>query len=83
MFMAKLSPQVAKRMSLSANHHARVWCSCMADQISPGGYTVRPLRLVLSDPRRLGQWDALGVVDLRVTGSALEMFHRHTATEAA
>lgn len=88
MFMAKLSPQTAKRMGLSSNHHARVWCSCTNDtRFPPGLFTRsisgRSLREVLNDPRRLGQWDALGVIDLRVVGSAVELFHQHTATEAA
>jgi hypothetical protein len=82
MFMAKLSPQVAKRMGLSKNHHARVWCGCMTDsKYAPGYFSTRTPEQVLADPRRLGSWDALGVVDLRIPGSALALYREHLANE--
>lgn len=86
MRIAKLSPQLAKRLRLSSNYHARVWCECMNDTpYAPGTFTrsIRPLREVLDDPRRLGQWDALGVIDLRVLGSAADLYRTHIEAAAA
>lgn len=82
MRVAKLSPRIAKRMGLSSNHHARVWCDCMDDGINdPGKDSARPMRDVLNDPRRLGAWDAIGVIDLRVANSALDLFRQHINQE--
>lgn len=78
MQMAKVSPQYARAHNLNANHHARVWCSCMDDPVfPPGNFSERPRSAVLSDPRRLGAYDHLGVVDLRVPNSALNLWKEH------
>jgi hypothetical protein len=82
MRMAKLSPRLAKRMGLSSNHHARVWCECMNGSVKPPGYySMRPEREAVSDTRRLGSWDWIGVVDLRVPNSALDLFRQHITKE--
>lgn len=85
MSMAKVGPAYARRHGLSANHHARVWCSCMDDPIHPPGSIPsglyarpdRPREAVEQDPRRLWSYDYLGVVDLREPWSALRLFRSH------
>lgn len=75
---------VAARRGLNRNHHMRVWCTCMADQKAPPGYfrsgpysPERPSHVVAADPRRLGGWDDLGVVDVRVPNSAVDLWRQH------
>lgn len=78
MRVAKVSPVYAKRNGLSANHHLRVWCECMDHPVSsPGTWSVRSPERVRNDPRRLGSYDHLGVVDMRVPFSALQLFKQH------
>lgn len=78
MRLAKLSPKTAKRLGLSSNHHGRVWCTCMDNPMWPAGnWSERSQSETLSDPRRLGAWDSLGVVDLRDAGSAITLFREH------
>jgi hypothetical protein len=63
---------------LNRNHHVRVWCTCMdRPSRTPGYYSERPLGVVMADPRRLGAWDALGYVDVRVPGAALALWQEH------
>lgn len=82
MRMAKLSPKLARRMGLSSNHHARVWCDCMNDGLNAiGTFSARPLRDTMNDPRRLGSWDWLGIVDMRIANSALDLFREHATKE--
>jgi hypothetical protein len=77
MLVAFPRPQVARERGLNSNHHLRVWCSCMAGQINPGGYSGRSQSAWLSDARRAGAWDELGVVDVRQPNSALELWKEH------
>ena len=86
MHIAKVSPKIAKRLGLNSNHHARVWCSCMDDSENGPGFwagmhpdTVneRTIQQAATDTRRLGSYDALGVIDMRVPGSALELYRAH------
>jgi hypothetical protein len=78
MYLAKPSSRTARRLGLSSNHHARVWCSCMDNpSFPPGQFSHRASAQVLADPRRLGSFDALGVVDLRVPNSALDFWKGH------
>lgn len=72
MRIAKLSPKMAKRLGLSSNRHARVWCTCMDDPLYPPGSFGDP-----NDPRRLGTYDALGVVDMTNAGSAKRLWREH------
>jgi len=84
MSMARVSPKYARQHGLNPNHHARVWCSCM-DRPSrpPGYYSSRSRAEVVADPRRLGAFDHLGVIDLREAGSALALFRKHVEESAA
>lgn len=86
MHVAFPSPRVARERGLNRNHDLRVWCECMSGQISePGTFagmspsTTREITKTESstDPRRLGGWDEIGVVDSRIPGSAVELFLRH------
>lgn len=85
MRMAKLSPATARRMHLSSNHHARVWCDCMDHPLhSPGAIPSglyanpdRSVEAIRADPRRLWSFDALGIVDLRVANSAIDLWRTH------
>jgi hypothetical protein len=73
---AFVSRGVARRMGLNRNHHIRVWCDCMdLSSGMPWGDE--------NDPRRLGTFDALGVVDSREAGSALDLYRRHLKEEGA
>jgi len=51
----------------------------MAGVESPGYYATRPRREWEPDPRRGGLYDDLGIVDVRVPNSALELWRRHVA----
>jgi hypothetical protein len=82
------SNKVAKRLGVSRNHTLRVWCECQSDQVSdPGTYagqhfTVQHERtraMAATDPRRLGGWDHIGLVDSRVPNSALNLWKEHVA----
>jgi hypothetical protein len=83
--VARPGKKTAKRYGLNDNHHVRVWCECMAQQKStpgelPSGPYWREDRTVeehAADPRRLGGWDWLGVADVRVEGSVLNLFRDH------
>lgn len=77
MMTAFPSRAVAARRNLNRNHHVRVWCSCMEGVQDPGYYATRPRREWEPDPRRGGLYDDLGVVDVRVPGSALDLWRRH------
>lgn len=77
MMSAFPSRVVAARRGLNRNHHVRVWCRCMEGVESPGYYALRPRREWEPDPRRGGLYDELGVVDVRVPGSALDLWRRH------
>lgn len=77
MMTAFPSREVARRRGMNRNHDVRVWCTCMADVRDPGYYSVRPRREWEPDPRRGGLWDDLGFVDVRVPGSALDLWRRH------
>lgn len=80
MIIARPSRGVAKRLGLNPNHQARVWCTCMEDALHPGlsgVFSERPMHEVLADPRRLGSYDALGVIDLRVPYSAMALWRAH------
>lgn len=86
MMLAFPSNKVARRTGLNRNHMVRVWCTCQADQISEPGmnpsglyWTDRPSSVVVNDPRRLGGWDYLGVADVRVPNSALDLWRAHVA----
>lgn len=73
MRMAFLGQATAKRRGLNKNHHARVWCDCMDCPVyPPGAFGFNP-----NDSRRLGSFDALGVVDLRVPFAGLELWRKH------
>jgi hypothetical protein len=61
---------VARRLGLNRNHALRVWCDC---QTRPSGTPWGDE----NDPRRLGNYDALGVVDTREAGSASKLFKKH------
>lgn len=90
MRLAKVSGKVAKRLGLNSNHHARVWCECMDSPIHPTGSIPsglyfdpgRSVESILSDPRRLWSYDALGVVDLRVPNSAIALYRQHLKESA-
>lgn len=69
--------QVARQRGLSSNHHLRVWCTCQSGIGHPGGWSRRTPRAWLTDARRAGAWDELGVVDVRVPGSAIQLFRDH------
>lgn len=71
------SRKVARRLGLNRNHHARVWCDCMDENGGEVRYTYRTPYEARNDPRRLGSYDALGFVDLRVPGSALDLYREH------
>lgn len=86
MMTAFPSQEVARRRGMNRNHELRVWCVCMEDSVSePGTYagqhaTVvnhRTAAMAANDPRRLGGWDDLGVVDVRVPNSALDLWKEH------
>lgn len=78
MRLARPGPRTARHRGLNSNHQIRVWCECMAQQIAqPGSYSERPASVVIADPRRLGGWDDLGVVDVRDSGAALALFRAH------
>lgn len=85
MMTAFPSAQTARRYGVARNHALRVWCTCMAGQRSapgdlPSGVyhdPARPASSVEADPRRLGGWDWLGVVDVRIENSALDLWRRH------
>lgn len=69
---------------LNRNHSLRVWCECLDNPLhEPGSIPTglywrdRPLAAVKADPRRLWSYDDIGVVDVRVPGSALDLFRRH------
>lgn len=92
MRLAKLSPAVARRMGLSSNVHFRVWCECQRQQKSePGTFAgqhasvkrERTAQQAFDDPRALGGWDALGVVDVRDYGSALRLWRAHVRGDLA
>lgn len=74
MFLAKPSRETAAAYKLNTNHHVRVWCSCMDE----AGVVVSPRTTFETlDPRRLGEWDALGAADVREPFSALRLFRDH------
>jgi hypothetical protein len=75
MQLAKLAPTTARRLGLSSNHHARVWCSCMDNQANPAGHW--GTGALEGKVRRLGAYDWLGVVDLRVPNSGLALWRHH------
>lgn len=78
MMVASPSLTVARRRGVNKNHSLRVWCTCMAAQkYAPGYFSMRRQREVEPDTRRLGGWDDLGVVDVRVPGSALDLWREH------
>jgi hypothetical protein len=78
MQLAKLAPATARRLGLSSNHHARVWCSCMDHPLhKPGNWSERGEEHARNDPRRLGAYDHLGVIDLRVANSGLALWRHH------
>jgi hypothetical protein len=83
MRMALPGRVVARRLGINRNHHARVWCSCMDDPIHPpGNWSINSKREVLNQPRRLGAYDHLGVVDIRTPGSAVALHREHLASVA-
>ncbi len=76
--MAMPGTVVARQLGINRNHHARVWCSCMDNPSrTPGYYSHRSQADVVADPRRLGAFDDLGVVDVREPGSAVELWRTH------
>lgn len=80
MRLAKLSPRTAKRLGKSSNHHARVWCDCMDEPVFNVGTFALPERSLYetqNDPRRLGSFDSLGIVDLRDSQSAILLWKEH------
>lgn len=89
MFMAKVTGKIAKRnpsKNLSPNHHARVWCWCQDNPVSePGTYAGQHMTVqndrtreqAANDPRRLGTYDPIGIVDLREENSAVMLFRKH------
>jgi hypothetical protein len=83
MRMALPGRVVARRLGINRNHHARVWCSCKDNPITPPGtWSHRSRTDVLADPRRLGAYDDLGFVDVRTPGSAVDLFREHLASVA-
>jgi len=68
------SRKVAKRLGLNRNHHLRVWCDCM-DLGNVGLWGDK------NDPRRLGNYDALGIVDTREPKSAQNLYRKHLESQ--
>jgi hypothetical protein len=68
------SRSVARRLGLNRNHHLRVWCICM-DLGNVGLWGDE------NDPRRLGNYDALGIVDTREPESALNLYRKHLESQ--
>lgn len=88
------SRKTARRMGINRNHHVRVWCTCMDNPIRPPGSYAgtdpsvvndRSVYQAINDPRRLGNYDELGYVDVRQPNSALDLWRAHVraATESA
>lgn len=86
MRLAFPSQKVARRLGLNKNRHVRVWCTCQEDAVVGAGTYAgqdaavkypRTAYQAVHDPRRLGGWDALGVVDVRDPHAALDLFQAH------
>jgi hypothetical protein len=78
MVLTFMSHKIAKRLGVNKNHSACVHCRCMDDPIFwPGAFGMH--RNSDRDPRRVGMWDALGVVDIRDPNAALELYRAHVA----
>lgn len=84
MRIAMPSSQTARLYGLVRNQNARVWCTCL-DQKHPERQKVDPQKLEdagllpsgVYDPRLLGDFDWLGIVDVRVPNAALDLFRQH------
>lgn len=64
------SHSTARRLHLNRWRTLRVWCDCMDHSSGmPWGDQ--------NDPRRLGSFDPIGYVDIRVPNSALDLYHQH------
>jgi hypothetical protein len=78
MMTAFPSRKVQRGRRLHRSYDLRVWCHCQEGTVAdPGYYSARPQREVAPDPRRGGLWDDLGIVDVRVPNSALELWREH------
>lgn len=77
MFVAFPSRKAARQYNLNRNHHIRVWCICMDHTKRDGSWGDSDYHT------RVGNWDWLGVADVRIPGSALEIFHKHLEEVAA
>lgn len=82
MRVAKPSSATARLYGLNPNHHVRVWCSCQYDgerqhvdveAVEATGV----LPSAIADTRGLGAFDWLGIADMRIPGSALDVFRAH------
>lgn len=82
---------VARRLGLNTNHHARVWCDCMDQPVNtPGTFAgmdssvvnERTIEQAANDPRRLGSFDPIGVIDLRDPDSLKKLWSDHLRQEA-
>lgn len=91
MRIARPSLEVARRLGLNRNHQARVWCDCMDAPVNePGTFAgmdpsvvnERTVEQAANDPRRLGSFDAIGVIDIRDPDSLKKLWSDHLHQEA-